>query len=66
MVKKVTRQGHLLSLGQFPIGTSTRGELTQSFVVVVVHVDGNCPFQSSGLGTQVISTGLSIETLEGP
>jgi hypothetical protein len=63
MVKKVMRQGCLLSLGQFPVGTP-RGELTQSFVVVVV-LDGTCPLQSSILSTQAISTGLSTETLEG-
>jgi hypothetical protein len=33
----------------------TRRELTQ-FIVVVVFLDGTCPFQSSG---------LSIETLKG-
>jgi hypothetical protein len=42
----------------------TRRELTQ-FIVVLVFLDETCPFQSSGLGTQVVSTGLSIETLKG-
>jgi hypothetical protein len=42
----------------------TRRELTQ-FIVVVVLLDGTCPFQSSGLSSQVVSAGLSIETLKG-
>jgi hypothetical protein len=39
-----------------------RRELTQ---FVVVLLDGTCPFQSSGLGIQVVSVNLSIETLKG-
>jgi hypothetical protein len=64
MAKKVKRQGHLLSLGQFPVRMLSRGELTLSFVVVLL--DGTCPLQSSGLSTQAVSAGLYIETLEGP
>jgi hypothetical protein len=64
MVGKVARQEHLLSLGQFPIRRLTRGELTQ-FVVVVLLLDGTCPFQYASLSTQMVSTGLSTETLKG-
>jgi hypothetical protein len=35
-------------------------------VVFVVLLDGTYPLQSSGLSTQVVSTGLSTEMLEGP
>jgi hypothetical protein len=49
----------------FPVSTLIRKELTQLVVVVVVFLDGTCPFQSSGLSTQVVSAGLSIETLKG-
>jgi hypothetical protein len=40
----------------------TKRELTQ-FIVVVIFLDGTCPFQSSVLSTQVVSAGLSIKTL---
>jgi hypothetical protein len=36
------------------------------FVVVVLLLNGTAPLQSSGLNTQVVSTGLSTEALEGP
>jgi hypothetical protein len=36
------------------------------FIVVVVFLDGTCPSQSSNLSIQVVPTGLSTETLEGP
>jgi hypothetical protein len=59
------RQGRLFLLGQFPVRRLTREELTQ-IVVVIFLLDGICPFQSSGFGTQAVSTGLSIEMLEEP
>jgi hypothetical protein len=35
-------------------------------VFFVVLLDGTCSLQSSGLNTQIVSAGLSTETLEGP
>jgi hypothetical protein len=63
--EKVMRKGCLVSLVRsFPVRTLTRRDLTK-FIVVVDFLDRNCPFQSSGLGTQVVSAGLSIKTLKG-
>jgi hypothetical protein len=44
--------------------TDKRG--TDPVFVVVLLLDGTCLFQSSSLSTQVVSAGLSAETLEGP
>jgi hypothetical protein len=56
------RQGHLaLLVRSLKVKTLTRRELTQ--FIVVVFLDGTCPFQSSGLSPQMISAGLSIKTL---
>jgi hypothetical protein len=56
-------QGRLVLLVRsFLVRMLTRGELTQFFVVVLHRT---CPFQSSGLYTQAVSAGLSIETLKG-
>jgi hypothetical protein len=61
---KVTKKACLVFLVRsFPVRMLTRRELTQ--FIVVVFLDGTCPFQSSGLSTQVVSTGLSVKTLKG-
>jgi hypothetical protein len=63
--EKVTRQGCLdLLVKSFPVRMLTRKELTQ-FIVVVVFVNGTCPLPVFWPSTQVVSTGLSIETLKG-
>jgi hypothetical protein len=59
MAGKIIKQGHLLSLGQFPVRMLTRGELTQFVVVLLLLQDGTCPFQSSGLSTETLKGPLS-------